>query len=466
MSQPVGRQHAPAISCVPCVRLFAERVLVTRLEGLSCKVDEAFVPLVELAFDYGGTRVRANDDRMRIFRSAAGGHVEALPTGTARPSARRVRSSSGSEPSSWRAWSRSSPPDGCEADYVVRADGDEHAFCAFTARALANWRALGWRVDVDAGYPFRVVEREPTWYARVEPSDERPDWFGLELGVELDGRASTSWPCCSISSSGLDADGGLDALATSCRATWALRVSDTHHVKVPPTASAGAPARRGRAVSGRAPPRSRVPGGARCGARRSSTPPSARGRAASPGPIERGVDRARRAPASRRCARPEPPGALRRRSAPTRPRASRSSSGFARTGVGGVLADEMGLGKTLQTIAHVLRRAGRRAACDAPALVVAPTSLVANWSRELARFAPHLRVVVLHGPERHGPLGRGPARRTSSSPRTRCSCATRTRFAEQPVPRRASSTRRRPSRTRGSQARRALERVQASTASA
>ncbi|SEQ41272.1 Superfamily II DNA or RNA helicase, SNF2 family [Solimonas aquatica] len=66
----------------------------------------------------------------------------------------------------------------------------------------------------------------------------------------------------------------------------------------------------------------------------------------------------------------------------------------------GVLADDMGLGKTLQTLAHVLleKEAGR---LDRPALVVAPTSLVFNWRREAARFAPDLRVLVLHGSDRH-----------------------------------------------------------------
>jgi len=69
-------------------------------------------------------------------------------------------------------------------------------------------------------------------------------------------------------------------------------------------------------------------------------------------------------------------------------------------GLGGFLADDMGLGKTAQTIAHIVieEAAGR---LDRPALVVVPTSLVANWAAELARFAPHLRVVVLHGPDRH-----------------------------------------------------------------
>jgi superfamily II DNA or RNA helicase len=68
--------------------------------------------------------------------------------------------------------------------------------------------------------------------------------------------------------------------------------------------------------------------------------------------------------------------------------------------LGGLLADDMGLGKTAQTIAHIVieQDSGR---LEQPALVVVPTTLVPNWSAELARFAPHLRVVVLHGLDRH-----------------------------------------------------------------
>ncbi len=69
-------------------------------------------------------------------------------------------------------------------------------------------------------------------------------------------------------------------------------------------------------------------------------------------------------------------------------------------GLGGFLADDMGLGKTAQAIAHIVieHDAGR---LDRPVLVVVPTSLVANWTAELAKFAPHLRVAVLHGADRH-----------------------------------------------------------------
>ena len=65
----------------------------------------------------------------------------------------------------------------------------------------------------------------------------------------------------------------------------------------------------------------------------------------------------------------------------------------------GILADDMGLGKTAQTLAHLLveKEAGR---LDKPALIILPTSLIFNWKNEAARFAPSLRVLSLHGPER------------------------------------------------------------------
>jgi superfamily II DNA or RNA helicase len=65
---------------------------------------------------------------------------------------------------------------------------------------------------------------------------------------------------------------------------------------------------------------------------------------------------------------------------------------------GGVLADDMGLGKTVQAIAVLLavKTVGERFQC----LIVAPTSVVRNWQRELARFSPGLKVALWHGPER------------------------------------------------------------------
>jgi superfamily II DNA or RNA helicase len=67
-------------------------------------------------------------------------------------------------------------------------------------------------------------------------------------------------------------------------------------------------------------------------------------------------------------------------------------------GLGGCLADDMGLGKTVQTLAVLLD--AHNEGPGHPTLVVAPTSVVPNWATEAGRFAPDLRVVVHHGPER------------------------------------------------------------------
>jgi superfamily II DNA or RNA helicase len=69
-----------------------------------------------------------------------------------------------------------------------------------------------------------------------------------------------------------------------------------------------------------------------------------------------------------------------------------------RHGLGGILADEMGLGKTLQALGLAC---ATLAESGGVVLVVCPASLLENWRREAARFAPHLRVSVHHGQARH-----------------------------------------------------------------
>ena len=91
-------------------------------------------------------------------------------------------------------------------------------------------------------------------------------------------------------------------------------------------------------------------------------------------------------------------------------------------GLGACLADDMGLGKTAQLLAllvderagggeaaagrsaHTTARTRQRPHTSAlgPTLVLCPMSLVGNWQREVARFAPKLSVYVHHGPARLG----------------------------------------------------------------
>ncbi len=68
-------------------------------------------------------------------------------------------------------------------------------------------------------------------------------------------------------------------------------------------------------------------------------------------------------------------------------------------GWSGLLADEMGLGKTVQMLAFIRTLRGKH-------LVVCPSSLVFNWQREAARFAPELRCVGVTGSDRQAALRR------------------------------------------------------------
>jgi superfamily II DNA or RNA helicase len=70
--------------------------------------------------------------------------------------------------------------------------------------------------------------------------------------------------------------------------------------------------------------------------------------------------------------------------------------------LGGILADEMGLGKTVQALAFFQALKDRRGKKDAkkPVLIVAPTSVITNWSYEVKKFTPTAKVLMLHGPGR------------------------------------------------------------------
>lgn len=72
-------------------------------------------------------------------------------------------------------------------------------------------------------------------------------------------------------------------------------------------------------------------------------------------------------------------------------------------GMGSILADDMGLGKTLQIITLLLKFRQEGRFQKQKGLVVLPTTLLTNWQKEIARFAPDLKAQVFHGPNRKLP---------------------------------------------------------------
>lgn len=95
---------------------------------------------------------------------------------------------------------------------------------------------------------------------------------------------------------------------------------------------------------------------------------------------------------SARTFEPELPSTLQAELRPYQVDGYRWLSRLSRLRAGACLADDMGLGKTVQTLAVLLERAP-----GGPALVVAPTSVVANWIDEAHRFAPTLKVKMYTG---------------------------------------------------------------------
>jgi len=68
-------------------------------------------------------------------------------------------------------------------------------------------------------------------------------------------------------------------------------------------------------------------------------------------------------------------------------------------GFGSCMADDMGLGKTIQVISLLLKLKEEKK-LNKPALVICPTTLLGNWYKECAKFAPSLKVYIYHGTER------------------------------------------------------------------
>ncbi|TCO81716.1 helicase-like protein [Plasticicumulans lactativorans] len=291
-------------------------------------------------------------------------------------------------------------PRECRRDFGQR---QSDAWVDFVMDEVPQLRAEGWDVRIEPGFRFHLVEAGE-WYAELDEGGQ--DWFGLALGVEVDGQPVNLLPCLVeliAALPGGSARGWLEGLGATRKVMVPLpggrllpvpaeRIRGVLAVLIELYDSEGLNL-RGEFVL----PRSQVS--------RLDELEAALG-----GPrrlVWRGGERLR-ALAARLRSGPQPVALPEGFHAQLRPYQQEGLAWlqFLReAGVGGVLADDMGLGKTVQALAHLQaeKRAGR---LDLPCLIVSPTSLLANWRDEAARFAPELRVLGLRGPERAADFAR------------------------------------------------------------
>ena len=390
---------SPGAAPVPCIELFSANAVVTRIEGFREIDEEVVLPVVRLSFSYDGTTIDAADERDTLFRGDVSGMLPIARDSRAEVMARRVLERFGAVETSHLE----DVALDVEADYVVRPHAPRHALCAFTAEALPQLRAHGFDVRVAPDYPFQVAASESPWFLRVEPDAELPGWFTLELGVDVDGTRIDLLPMIVDLLENAVEDDDLRALERRVRSSFALRVNDTHHIHVDQDKLRAllhvvielyqGVKRRAVKISF---PALRAPSVARL-AEALETRGTKVVLQDAQGVIRLGR---RMTEAPKDIAPPPALGAILR---PYQREGVAFLQHLREEGVGGVLADDMGLGKTLQTITHLAmeKAAGRLAK---PALVVGPTSLAFNWKRELEKFAPHLKVTVLHGSGRKAKL--------------------------------------------------------------
>ncbi len=284
---------------------------------------------------------------------------------------------------------------GSKADYLVRVEDDVHELCGFSAYAVPQLRALGWHVDVADDYRWQVVQTDAPWYATL--SDDDGDWFSLELGVEVGGCRVNLLPTLLDM---LDGAASLRSLARSSRRCIAVPLDERRYVPLEPESLRRVLKVLLELYSGDPTPNGALRFPAAQTAALAGIDAALEERVEWDGDTDACERAIALATGPAGAADVVQPRNLRATLRPYQAEGLAWLQHLRAHDAGGILADDMGLGKTLQTIAHL---ALEKEMCRSPlpSLVVAPTSLVGNWRRELRKFAPHMSSVVLHGPRRH-----------------------------------------------------------------
>jgi len=285
------------------------------------------------------------------------------------------------------------------APFGSETDGSAGAGLGFFFSAAPRLRSEGWLVEMDDSWPFRLHEGPVEFSTTIGDSDrEGNDWFSLKLMMEVDGKSFDLAPVVyqlvedlpvdegGRLKKGFDVeshladrifhaplgDGSWVALEGPRLARFAEAFLEAQGLLAFHKADAGRLFQLAEALEG-------------CGV------PWTGGREI--------LDLGARLRALATTPEHEPPAMLQGELRPYQRTGFGWLKALSEIGLGGVLADDMGLGKTVQTLALLVHR-HLEEKTPLPSLLVVPTSLIGNWRREAERFAPGLKLLVLHGPDR------------------------------------------------------------------
>lgn len=280
-------------------------------------------------------------------------------------------------------------PPSCQQEWSLQLNDSGH-WRALILEQVPAWQAQGWQVEIAPDFAFYYVP-VGRYQARLETL---PDWLELGLGIEVDGETVDLLP---LLQQAAERTSLLELQQRPPEAPFDLQLLDGRRICLP----VGRLVRWLRvlveAFQGDSPRTLRLPWSQRVRLAQLE-------QAAEDDPLQWEGESAllEDARALLQAAVADSlvlPTGFKAQLRDYQVRGVRWLQHLASHGCGGILADDMGLGKTVQTLAHlaVEQAAGR---LTQGALIVMPTSLLANWQREAAQFFPALRCTLLHGPRR------------------------------------------------------------------
>lgn len=362
-------------------------VPVLRLRGFSAPTLDA---VAELTFAYGTNEVHFSVDLPRDFQSIDGTHLEVWPRQYDFEAAARARLGEyGLHLANWPAVQYIEH----KTSTLCFTGSHAHDWATFLHDAVPALRASGWRIDIDATFPYSLID-DAQWDASIEPSTTR--WFDFDLGVDVEGKRVSLLPVVvdALRDHGIRSHEDLAKLGE--RGMLYGRLPNGAFVTLP--AQRIAPLLAVLIELFDAP----LMHDGRLALTPAHIASIAQLESATPVRWAAGTglrDLVRALADENGLATPKLPAAFKGVLRNYQERGVAWLQLLARSGFGGVLADDMGLGKTVELLAHLaIEKAARRLLH--PVLIVSPTSVSPNWRAEIARFTPRLRVLALTGADR------------------------------------------------------------------
>ena len=381
-------EDVPAAPPVPCLRLSSterpeEFTYFDEDQSEQCH-------LAHLEFDYAGCRV-ASQNQQEIIEQFDAGRLRRITRDLLAERAARAKL----EMIGFAA---------ANEVYFMRADNlrgvltfdNDSEWMGFILNHAPKLEAEGWRIELDPSFAFRLAQPED-WYADAQPGSGI-DWFNAEIGVQLDGQKVNLLPIL-LQHFARNQDLFGPAILS--------KLDDKEHVLVPLPDGRRLPfpvprlkLMLGVLMDLFEPKALDENGHLRLTKLRAAELSGATGTASFRwlgGNALRQLNEKLRD--FRSISAVAPPQGLRTELRGYQQEGLNWLQFLREYGLAGILADDMGLGKTVQALAHLLeeKNSGR---ADRPSLVLAPTSLMTNWRQEAERFAPSLKLLVLHGQDR------------------------------------------------------------------